>query len=154
MKKFILFILAVALFSTTNYAQKTVAKTAPATQVQGPDMTFESTTVDFGAVEYDSDPFRTAKFVNNGTEPLLIKSASGSCGCTVPTWPKTPILPGETGEIKVRYDTKREGPINKTVTVNTNVEGKSFILSVKGSVKGKATDASVPAGSKNMLNKG
>jgi len=117
-------------------------------------MTFESMNVDFGNIEQDSDPFRFAKFTNNGTEPLLIKSANGSCGCTVPTWPQTPILPGESGEIKVRYDTHRTGAINKTVTVNTNIEGKSFVLSVKGEIKPKAADASVPAGTKNMLNKG
>lgn len=165
MKKFILFIFAIALVSTGSFAQatkkpvkKTTAKPAAisvsAPKVSGPDMTFESLTVDFGNIEQDSDPFRVAKFTNNGTEPLLIKSANGSCGCTVPTWPQTPILPGESGEIKVRYDTHRTGAINKTVTVNTNIEGKSFVLSVKGDIKPKAADASVPAGTKNMLNKG
>ncbi len=165
MKKFILFIFAVALLSTGSFAQgakkavkKTTAKPAAASvsapKATGPDMTFESLTVDFGTIEQDSDPFRVAKFTNNGTEPLLIKSANGSCGCTVPTWPQTPILPGESGEIKVRYDTHRTGAINKTVTVNTNIEGKSFVLSVKGDIKPKAADASVPAGTKNMLNKG
>ncbi|HQW95400.1 MAG TPA: DUF1573 domain-containing protein [Saprospiraceae bacterium] len=173
MKKVILFFFAFALLSTGVFAQgtkkATKAKAAPvktatatkatapkvtAPKVQGPDMTFESMTVDFGSIEQDADPFRFAKFTNNGTEPLLIKSANGSCGCTVPTWPQTPILPGESGEIKVRYDTHRVGPINKTVTVNTNIEGKSFVLSVKGDIKAKAADASVPAGTKNMLNKG
>lgn len=170
MKKFILFFFALALISTGAFAQagkKSTKKATPAKmaattpapavtapKVQGPDMTFESMTVDFGNIEQDSDPFRFAKFTNNGTEPLLIKSANGSCGCTVPTWPQTPILPGESGEIKVRYDTHRVGPINKTVTVNTNIEGKSFVLSVKGEIKAKAADASAPAGTKNMINKG
>ena len=170
MKKFILFFMAFALISTGAIAQtgkKTTKQAAPAKKsaqttapavsapkVNGPDMTFEYMTVDFGTIEQDADPFRFAKFTNNGTEPLLIKSANGSCGCTVPTWPQTPILPGESGEIKVRYDTHSVGAINKTVTVNTNIEGKSFVLSVKGEVKAKAADASAPAGTKNMLNKG
>ena len=163
MKKIVIFTFLLALGSTGMYAQKTAKAatgtkpalaTAPAGKVQGPDMSFETTIVDFGTIEQDSDPFRVAKFTNNGTEPLLIKSASGSCGCTVPTWPQTPILPGETGEIKIKYDTKRTGPINKTVTVNTNIENKSIILQVKGTVNPKPADASVPAGTKNMLNKG
>ena len=82
----------------------------------------------------------------------LVKSANGSCGCTVPTWPKDPIMPGETSEIKVRYDTNRVGDINKTVTVNTNIEGKQIVLSVKGKVLAKPADASAPAGTKNMMN--
>ena len=145
--------------SAKSPAKKTTAKTtAPKAvqvatpKVQGPDMTFESTVVDFGTVQQGSEPFRIAKFTNNGTEPLLVKSANGSCGCTVPTWPKDPIMPGETGEIKVRYDTNRVGDINKTVTVNTNVEGKQIILNVKGKVLAKAADASAPAGNKSMMN--
>ncbi len=165
MKKIVLFFFAIALLTTGAFAQgtkkatkkapaKTTAPVVAAPKVTGPDMTFETMDVNFGNIEQDSDPFRFAKFTNNGTEPLLIKSANGSCGCTVPTWPQTPILPGESGEIKVRYDTHRTGAINKTVTVNTNIEGKSFVLSVKGEIKPKAADASVPAGTKNMLNKG
>lgn len=164
MKKIVFFLFALAFIVTTSIAQTSKGKKATAepvkaatpavTKVQGPDMTFESTTVDFGTIEQDADPIRFAKFTNNGTEPLLIKSATGSCGCTVPTWPQTPILPGESGEIKIKYDTKRVGKINKSVTVTTNVEGKSYILSVKGEVLPKPADASVPAGTKNMLNKG
>ena len=167
MKRILIFALALVLTSTASFAQKGKGKKATSVKkpvatatkvavekVQGPDMTFESTIVDFGSIENDSDPFRYAKFVNNGTEPLIIKQATGSCGCTVPTFPDKPVLPGETGEIKVRYDTKRPGPINKTVTITTNIEGKSIVLQVKGDVKPKASDASVPAGTKNMLNKG
>ena len=161
MKKIILFFLAITFLSTGVFAQKTKAKkaTTPAKtaavqtpKVQGPDMSFESMTVDFGTIQQGSEPFRVAKFVNNGSEPLLVKSANGSCGCTVPTWPKDPIMPGETGEIKIRYDTNRVGDINKTVTVQTNIEGKQLVLAVKGKILAKATDASAPAGTKNILN--
>lgn len=177
MKKIIFFFLAFTLISSGVFAQSTkaaktskakVSKSVKATKptakaiekpaevatpkVQGPDMTFETTIVDFGTIQQGSEPVRVAKFTNNGTEPLLVKSANGSCGCTVPTWPKDPIMPGETSEIKVRYDTNRVGDINKTVTVNTNIEGKQIVLSVKGKVLAKPADASAPAGTKNMMN--
>jgi hypothetical protein len=152
MKKLILFFIACTLFSTFTYAQKDKAATATKqSKVQGPDMTFESTTVDFGTIQQGSDPFRVAKFVNNGTEPLLVKSATASCGCTVPNWPKEPIMPGESGEIKIRYDTNRVGAINKTVTVNTNIEGKNIILAVKGKILPKEAEQSAPAGTKNII---
>ena len=72
---------------------------------------------------------------NNGSEPLVIKNAKGSCGCTVPTWPREPIAPGATGEIGVNYDTKRVGVFTKTITLTTNADKKPVILTIKGEVK-------------------
>lgn len=106
------------------------------------EMKFEKTTVDYGTIEQGSDPFRVFSFTNTGSEPLIIKSAKGSCGCTVPTYPKQPIAPGETGEIKVRYDTKRIGVINKSVTLQTNAGVK--ILKIKGKVN-KPSEGGAPA---------
>ena len=65
---------------------------------------FVSKVVDYGLIESKSDGTRKFVFTNNGTEPLVIKNAKGSCGCTVPTWPKDPIAPGATSEIGVKYD--------------------------------------------------
>jgi hypothetical protein len=120
--------------------------------VDGPKMTFESTTVDYGTIEKDGDPIRYAKFTNTGTEPLIIKHAKGSCGCTVPTVPKEPIMPGESGEIKIRYATNRVGSINKTVRVTTNEGGQPHILRVKGKVLKEEAKESVPKNEDNMLN--
>ena len=120
--------------------------------VDGPKMTFESTTVDYGTIEKDGDPIRYAKFTNTGTEPLIIKHAKGSCGCTVPTVPKEPIMPGESGEIKIRYATNRVGTINKTVRVTTNEGGQPHILRVKGKVLKEEAKESVPKNEDNMLN--
>ncbi|HMR42427.1 MAG TPA: DUF1573 domain-containing protein [Saprospiraceae bacterium] len=108
---------------------------ATATMAQGPVMTFETTTVDYGTIEKGGEPLRKFKFKNTGTEPLIIKDAKGSCGCTVPTYPKEPIMPGESSEIEVRYDTQRIGMFTKSVTLTTNETNGSHLLTIKGEVK-------------------
>ncbi len=137
MKKISLLLLAVAMaFNIANLSAQDDAKIA-----KGAQMNFEGTTVDYGTIEQDSEPLRVFKFVNDGTEPLVISNAKGSCGCTVPKYPKEPILPGQEAEIEVRYDTKRVGNFNKTVTLTTNaVNGPNadnpgnFVLKIKGKV--------------------
>lgn len=96
---------------------------------------FVSKVIDYGIIENKADGARKFIFTNNGTEPLVIKNAKGSCGCTVPTWPKEPIAPGATSEIGVNYDTKRIGKFTKTITLTTNVEKRPVILTIKGEVK-------------------
>ena len=122
------------LLSTMTFAQ-TNAKTV--SLKQGAAMSFAKTTVDYGTIAKGSNKFRTIAFSNDGTEPLIIKSAKGSCGCTIPTFPKEPIAPGATAEIKIKYDTKRLGAINKTVTIQSNAGVK--ILKVKGNITQKAS---------------
>ncbi|MCX6275492.1 MAG: DUF1573 domain-containing protein, partial [Bacteroidetes bacterium] len=75
------------------------------------------------------------KFKNTGKEPLVISNAKGSCGCTVPTWPKEPIMKGQTGVIKVHYDTKRVGAFTKTVTIESNSKTNPRVLTIKGIVE-------------------
>ncbi len=113
----------------------------------GPVMTFETTTIDYGVINKGSDPLRKFKFTNTGNEPLIIKSAKGSCGCTVPTYPKEPIMPGETGYIEVRYDTNRPGAFTKTVTITTNEAVETRMLTIKGEVKDTGTQEAVPPSS-------
>lgn len=138
-----------ALFAFTAWtAQAQQQNTAP---VKGPVMTFETTEIDYGEIEQGADPLRVFKFTNTGTEPLIISNAKGSCGCTVPKWPKDPILPGETATIEVRYDTNRIGPFQKTVTITTNEATPTHTLKIKGKVNPKPTQESVPA-SKNGFN--
>ena len=124
-----------------------------ASKASGPLMTFEATTVDYGKIEKGSDRVRKFKFTNTGTEPLIIKSAKGSCGCTVPTYPKEPVMPGESSVIEVNYDTNREGMFTKTVTLTTNETTDTHTLTIKGEVKTAATQESVPSGG-NGLPKG
>ena len=105
----------------------------------GAEMTFETEVIDYGTIPQNADGVRTFKFTNTGTAPLIISNAKGSCGCTVPTWPKKPIKPGETAEIKVKYATNRLGPINKSVTVTSNATTPNKVLRIKGNVVKKET---------------
>lgn len=102
----------------------------------GPEITFESETIDYGEVAQNSDGSRVFKFTNTGDAPLVIKNAKSSCGCTVPKKPEGPIAPGESGEIVVRYDTKnRVGQFRKTITLTTNIENQPMVaLKIKGNV--------------------
>jgi hypothetical protein len=105
-------------------------------QVAGADVSFDKEVHDYGTVKQGGNGECEFKFTNTGTEPLIISDAKGSCGCTVPEWPKTPIKPGETASIKVKYDTKRVGPINKTVTVTSNATTEpTKVLRIKGTVE-------------------
>lgn len=104
-------------------------------KAEGPQIKFEEEVIDYGTVEKGGDGVRNFKFTNTGTKPLIINNARGSCGCTVPTWPRQPIKPGEEDVIKVKYDTKRLGPINKSVTLTTNdPDNPTKVLRIKGKV--------------------
>ncbi|MBT8296626.1 MAG: DUF1573 domain-containing protein [Gramella sp.] len=97
-------------------------------------MEFKSETIDYGEIKKGSDGVRVFEVKNIGDAPLIIEDVKSSCGCTVPKKPENPIMPGETGEIQVKYDTKRVGPIRKTVTVYSNSEEPVKALKIKGAV--------------------
>ena len=97
-------------------------------------MTFAATTVDYGIISKESEPTRTFNFKNTGNAPLLITDAKASCGCTVPTFPKDAIMPGESSTITVRYDTNRIGVISKSITITSNA-GEPVVLKITGEVK-------------------
>ena len=100
-----------------------------------PKIEFTKETHDYGTVKYGADGTCTFEFKNTGNEPLIISNAKGSCGCTVPEWPKEPIAPGAKGSIKVKYDTKRPGAINKSVTITSNaVNEPTKVIRIKGNV--------------------
>ena len=107
---------------------------------------FEKTVHDFGKMKQHGDATTAFTFVNNGNEPLFISNAKGSCGCTVPEWPREPIQPGQKGEIRVKYDSKRLGPINKSVTITSNGSEQPKVLRIKGNIEAapKADDAAMP----------
>jgi Protein of unknown function (DUF1573) len=113
-------------------------------QNPGPIMTFEVTIIDYGKIDKGADPVRRFKFTNTGNEPLIIKSAKGSCSCAAPDYPQEPIMPGETANIGVRYDTNRPGPFTKTVTLVTNETPDTHTLTIKGEVKVPPVQESVP----------
>lgn len=101
----------------------------------GADIKFESTTHDFGSFSEKSPKVTcTFKFTNTGDGPLVIHQAIATCGCTVPLYPKEPIRPGESGEIKVTYNGagKFPGRFQKTITLRTNAKSEIVRLVVKG----------------------
>lgn len=140
MKKIFLSLVLVSVFCTAH-AQRiedtkvTKKEVAEEKKIADATIDFESKVVDYGVLENKADGARKFIFKNNGTEPLVIKNAKGSCGCTVPTWPREPIAPGASGEIGVNYDTKRVGVFTKTITLTTNADKKPVILTIKGEVK-------------------
>lgn len=101
----------------------------------GAKISFTKETHDYGTVKNGGDGTCTFEFKNTGNAPLILSDAKGSCGCTVPTWPKEPIAPGAKGVISVKYDTKRPGAINKSVTITSNaVNEPTKTIRIKGTV--------------------
>lgn len=127
MKKIVL-VLFVGLLGLSLTAQDTTAK-----------IEFKSETVDYGEIAKGSDGIRVFEFTNTGNAPLIITKVSSSCGCTIPKKPEEPIMPGKTGEIQVKYDTNRVGPIRKAITVISNADTPTKVLKIKGEVKGTGT---------------
>ena len=112
------------------------SNTVTAQEVEnGAKITFTKETHDYGTVKNGGDGTCTFEFKNTGNAPLILSNAKGSCGCTVPTWPKEPIAPGAKGVISVKYDTKRPGAINKSVTITSNaVNEPTKTIRIKGTV--------------------
>lgn len=103
---------------------------------------FEEAVYDFGVADEGTVVKHVYKFKNTGSEPLIISNAKGSCGCTVPTWPKQPISPGGTGEIAVEFNTKgKPGRQSKQVTVTANTNPTDSHLEITGEVRGKEMPA-------------
>ena len=119
-----------------------------AQQVQlqdGAVITIDKDVHDYGEIEKGGDPYCEFMITNTGNEPLIISNAKGSCGCTVPEWEKEPIMPGESSVMKVKYDTKRVGPINKSVTITSNaVNSPTKVIRIKGKVLAPAADSTSP----------
>lgn len=99
---------------------------------------FEQETIDYGKIIKGSEGERTFVFTNIGDAPLIIQSIKSSCGCTVPKKPENPIMPGEKGEIKVSYDTKRIGGFSKQITILSNAITARKIVKIKGFVSNVA----------------
>lgn len=144
-------VLATSMFVGAQTADKAKEKPAVAQPVANAslaEMTFEKDAHDFGTIEFEGNGTYEFKFKNTGSEPLIISDAKGSCGCTVPTYPKNvPIKPGESQVIKVTYDTKRPGGFTKTVTVTSNAKTPQKTITIKGTVQPASPDA-FPVGKK------
>lgn len=133
MKKILYTFLIVAAGSFAAYSQDAASKPA-ADDPNAPEIVFEKDVHDFGTVEFGGNGNYDFKFTNTGKSPLIISSARGSCGCTVPKWPKEPIMKGQSDVINVNYDTKRVGPFTKTITINSNAKSETKVITIKGTV--------------------
>ncbi len=114
------------------------AHTAKTTSIQ-----FEEPLFNFGDIHEGEKIMNVFKFINTGEEPYVIANAKGSCGCTVPKYPKGAIMPGETGEIHVRFDSKgKKGNQSKRVTLTGNTETPNIYLTIKGKIVDDKTNES------------
>ncbi len=150
MKKFALLLFIGCIGFTINAQQPTeVKKVDP----NAPKFKFETKTVDYGKIVQDEDGLRVLKFTNVGKSPLIISNVKGSCGCTVPSAPKEPIMPGEHGEITVKYDTHRIGQISKSITITSNADRPTIVIPVRGLVKKESSLSILEKHEKSMLSK-
>ena len=124
--------------STVQDAQQTTVPAGPTTTVS-----FAETTFDFGTIDEGEKVSHVYQFTNTGNEPLILSNAKGSCGCTVPSWPREPIAPGESSEILVEFNSKnKSGKKNQKVTITANTNPPETFIYLTGTVN---KDESNPA---------
>ncbi|MBD3635829.1 MAG: DUF1573 domain-containing protein [Crocinitomicaceae bacterium] len=137
--KFLLFVPFLGLACTTDAGADTEQRrTDYAEYIDDPtEISFESMEYDFGTVKEGTQVKHTYKFKNTGDKSLILVNVKGSCGCTVPEdWPRNPIEPGGTGEIKVVFDSHdRVGNVRKNVRVEANTNPSMSVLTLTGVVE-------------------
>ncbi len=132
MRKIITVVVLGFLTFTMNAQEKQV--TEKPKDPNAPAFEFVSEVIDYGKIALNADGLRTFKFKNVGKSPLVISDIKSSCGCTVPKKPAGPIMPGDTGEIEVKYATNRPGGFSKSITVSSNADEPVKTLQIKGIV--------------------
>jgi len=148
MKKTFLLAACAMIFAVTANAQtdnKTVSKPATAPAAVAPaatstaEMTFEVEEYNFNTIKQGESVTRDFSFTNTGKEDIIITNAQGSCGCTVPIWPKEPIKKGAKGVIKVTFNSAgKMGLQDKTVTITSNAKNSPRVIHLKGTVEAPA----------------
>ncbi len=153
MKNLILSLLVLSTFTFTSCKKDAadkvkaenveVAAERDSKEVVYPTLDFDKTTHDFGTIDEGDVVEHTFSFTNNGDAPLVITSAKGSCGCTVPNWTKEPVAPGESGEMVVKFNSRgKRNQQNKSVRVTANTESGKETLQIKVFVTPSANSAS------------
>lgn len=106
-------------------------------QQPGALLRLEKNEIDFGAIAYESEVTDSLKLYNDGTEPLVITSVFSDCGCTVPSYNRAPIAPGDSGTIAVRFNSRGRaaGTFRKAVRIRSNSEPPNKVLFVTGRIK-------------------
>jgi len=136
MKRIGLLTLAISLSIFQIQAQTNKAKI---------DMVFDKTvggitSHDFGSIVYGANGKVDFTFANKGTNPLVITDVKSSCGCTIPTWTKEPVAPGQIGTITIEYNTTLPGVFNKTVAVYSNANNSPVRIEIRGKVNSQPSD--------------
>mgnify|MGYP002628045652 CR=1 len=109
------------------------------------EISFVTEKYNFGEIEEGPKVTHDFKFINTGEAPLLLTNVKASCGCTTPSWPKEPILPGEEGIILVTYNTaKRPGSFNKSITITSNSATPTKVIYINGEVKAAPEEETMP----------
>jgi hypothetical protein len=127
-------------------AQPEATVATPPADGKYPAMTFNKKEHDFGVINEGDKVETTFTFTNTGQADLIIANASGSCGCTVPEFPKEPIKPGKTGKMKVSFDSNgKPGMQQKSVNITANTASGKDVLTIKANVTPKAKPAETPA---------
>ena len=139
MKKFII-LLIISLFAILQANAQTQTATANATSKEGvnpnaPIAKWDAMVKDLGEIPQGTPKEADFTLTNDGKEPLVIKSATASCGCTMAKYSKDPIMPGKSTVLSATYNAAAPGAFSKTVTVITNADPNPVILQIKGTVK-------------------
>jgi len=161
MKKLIFSMLAFGFAAYTVNAQTTTPNTvttAPTTTTttdtpdpNAGDITFTDETHDFGDIPQGTPVSFDFNFTNTGKEPLILSNVQTSCGCTSPSWPKDPILPGKSSKITVTYNAAHAGIFNKSITITSNGKTPTKVIYIKGNVLVPPTDQTTPTQDPNMM---
>ena len=149
---FVVALVAAAFTACDNTEKSTVTAdmvTNPKTANEGqaeelktmPEMQFDTLLHDFGNITQGERVKTTFSFTNSGEADLIITNAKGSCGCTVPDWPKRPIKPGETAEIKVMFNSEgRQNTFHKQIYITANTDPATNVLAIKGNILTPSTN--------------
>ena len=141
MKVSSLFIALFMLIGVSSFAQKQTLDNL-ANDGHKPEFKFETVEHNFGSIQQGESVTYEFNFTNTGNEPIIISNAEGSCGCTVPVYPKQPIMKGQSSTIKVTFNsTGKIGIQDKTVTITSNAKNSPKILHLKGTVEQPAPAA-------------
>ena len=131
-----LLLISSMLVATVSFAQEKKQLTDVANESNGAELKFKEEEFTFGTIKQGDVVNHDFEFTNTGKEPLIISNAAGSCGCTVPIWPKDPIAPGAKANIKVTFNSAgKMGMQDKTVTLTSNAKQSSMVLHLKGTVE-------------------
>jgi hypothetical protein len=147
--------LAFCLAACNQNAKTATEKPAPGTEnttavkvsvAEAPIMTFTETRHDFGDMPEGEVVKYVFKFTNTGKSPLVIQNATGSCGCTIPQYPKEPVTPGASGEIQVMFNSRgKSGMQHKTVTIFANTQPDETKIEIQANVQKSVSEIKSPA---------